>query len=171
MTTIQKATIEDAATIAEIGKISFLESHGLSATSLDIEDYVSRKYTVDAVKEELSDPENIYHLLYVSDRPAGYSKMILNTANENVPFQNVATLDRLYLLKEFYDLKLGRQLFEHNIQIAENAEQKGIWLYVWTENKRAIRFYERAGFKIVGSTYFKISATHSNPNHIMYLQF
>jgi ribosomal protein S18 acetylase RimI-like enzyme len=46
-----------------------------------------------------------------------------------------------------------------------------MWLYTWTGNERAVSFYLKAGFKIIGSHNFKISATHSNPNHRMLLEF
>jgi len=39
------------------------------------------------------------------------------------------------------------------------------------ENHRAVDFYKKAGGVIVGNTDFKISETHSNPNHIMYFEF
>lgn len=171
MTTIQKATIHDAATIATIGKQSFLESHGHSASAADIESYISRKYTADAVQLELADPRNIYHLIYYNGQVAGYSKILLNTTHENIPAPNTTCLDRLYLLKDFYDLKLGAKLLEYNINLSKQANQAGIWLYTWTENKRAIAFYHKAGFKIVGSASFSISPTHANPNHVMYLEY
>jgi ribosomal protein S18 acetylase RimI-like enzyme len=82
-----------------------------------------------------------------------------------------AKLERLYLLKEFYDKKLGNALFQFNCDLAKQHSQKGIWLFVWTGNHRAIRFYDKAGFKIIGSHNFKISEDHSNPNHQMLKQF
>ena len=46
-----------------------------------------------------------------------------------------------------------------------------MWLYVWTENHRAVNFYNNLGFKIVGEYDFKIFETHSNPNHQMLLSY
>jgi ribosomal protein S18 acetylase RimI-like enzyme len=47
--------------------------------------------------------------------------------------------------------------------------EAGVWLYVWKENHRAVAFYQKMGFEIVGEGLFKISETHYNPNHVMYL--
>ena len=171
MVTIRKATTEDAAIIADIGKVSFLESHGHSAPAPDIDVYVAKKYTVDVMRGELENTENIFHLIYCDGQIAGYSKMIFNVANEHIPDQHVTCLNRLYLLKEFYDKGLGAQLFEHNVAISKQAHQAGMWLYVWIENKRAAAFYERAGFAIMGNASFQISVSHSNPNHVMYLRY
>jgi ribosomal protein S18 acetylase RimI-like enzyme len=171
MMTIQKATAEDAATIVEIGKQSFIESHGHSASAADIDSYVSRKYSLDAVKGELEDLKNIFHLIFFNGQAAGYSKIILNVPNENISAQNIACMDRLYLLKGFYGQKLGLHLFELNLEISKQSGQAGMWLYTWVENTRAIVFYTKAGFEIVGKRNFPISETHSNPNHVMYLEY
>ena len=169
MTTIRKATINDASLIATIGKRSFLESHGHSAPAQDIDAYVSRKYTPSAIEQELADTRNIYHIVLHNGQLAGYSKIILNMPSQYINAANIACLDRIYLLKDFYDLKLGAQLLQYNIALAKQAEQIGMWLYTWTENTRAVRFYTKAGFEIVGSADFSISPTHANPNHVMFL--
>ena len=39
------------------------------------------------------------------------------------------------------------------------------------ENGRAIRFYEKEGFQIVGEMDFVMSAEHTNPNWVMLLQY
>ena len=171
MVTIRKATVNDAAVIAEIGKQSFFESHGHSAPAADTNAYAARKFTPDAVRDELAHPEYIYHLVFFNGEAAGYSKIILNAPNENIPVAHITCLDRLYLLKAFYGLKLGLRLFEFNMDISKRSGQKGMWLYTWIENARAISFYEKAGFRIVGKADFKLSETHSNPNHVMFLEY
>ena len=82
--------------------------------------------------------------------------------------ENITKLERIYLLKEFY---LGAELFEYNVRLAKENNQKGMWLFVWVENERAVNFYKKNGFVIIGSHDFKISETHSNPNHQMFLGF
>jgi ribosomal protein S18 acetylase RimI-like enzyme len=78
-------------------------------------------------------------------------------------------MERLYFLAEFHGLGLAQQLFDFNLHIAKQANQAGIWLYVWKENHRAVAFYQKMGFEIVGEGLFKISETHYNPNHVMFL--
>lgn len=80
-------------------------------------------------------------------------------------------MSRLYLLKEFFGLNLGKELFNFNLNLSKENNQQGIWLAVWIENKRAINFYHKMGFQKVGSFDFEISKTHYNPNHILYLEF
>jgi ribosomal protein S18 acetylase RimI-like enzyme len=88
-----------------------------------------------------------------------------------MPIKNVTKLERLYVLKEFHHLKLGLELFNFNVELSKKNNQAGMWLFVWTENLKAINFYKKAGFNIVGKYNFKISETHSNPNHQMLLLY
>ncbi|MEO8770717.1 MAG: GNAT family N-acetyltransferase [Ferruginibacter sp.] len=171
MVNIRKATTEDAKLITGLAVKTFIESHGHSAPVGDIENYISEKYVVDVIESELNDPSNIFHIIYFNGQAAGYSKIIFNCAYPLIISTNVTKLERLYLLKDFYDHKLGAKLFEFNTNLSKQEKQNGIWLYVWKENQRAISFYKKAGFEIIASADFKISETHSNPNYIMLLKY
>ncbi len=168
---IVKATINDCNLLTRTSKQCFLESHGNSASKEDIESFTTKNYSEKAFNNELQNLEHKYHIIYVDNEVVGYSKIVLDAPNENIQEQHVTKLDRLYLLKAFYGQNLGRELLEFNIELSKIKLQKGVWLAVWVENFRAINFYEKMGFKIVGEYNFKISETHSNPNHIMYLEY
>lgn len=171
MTSIIKAQEKDFNLLATIGKRSFIESHGWSATANIIEEYVAKNFTPALFQKELQKAEHVYYIIYHNDQPAGYSKIIYNTPHPSISKQQVTKLERLYLLKEFYGLKLGFELFQFNLQLSKQHHQAGIWLYVWKENHRAIDFYTKTGFKIVDSGFFKLTDTHSNPNYIMFLEY
>ena len=171
MTSISRAGEKDFQLLSELAQLTFLESHGHSAPPADVAAYATEKYSPAVVKAELGDTKNIYFIIYTDNRPAGYSKIIFDTPYPDSPIKNITKLERLYLLKEFYNLKLGAELFQFNIDLAKRNNQEGIWLFVWKENGRAVNFYKKTGFLIIGSYDFKISETHSNPNHQMLLRF
>ena len=170
MTAIVKADENDSHLLSKLATLTFIESHGHSAKSEDINHYAAEKYNADILKEELLDRKNIFHIIYHNNQAAGYSKIILNFPYHNSQTCNITKLERLYLLKEFYNLKLGLKLFKFIIDLIKKDDQNVIWLFVWKENQRAIDFYKKNGFVIIGSHDFKISETHSNPNHQMFLK-
>jgi ribosomal protein S18 acetylase RimI-like enzyme len=171
MIKIKKASIEDAALIAEIGKTSFMESHSKSAPMDDLEFYLKQKFKIQTLQAELEDKNSHFHIIYFDNIPAGYSKIIPNSPNPSIKANNVTKLERLYLLKEFLGQNIGRAFFEFNIQLSKELDQSGIWLYVWTGNDRAIKFYEKMGFINIGMTEFKLSEKRANPNYWMYLEY
>ena len=171
MTSIVRATLNNSALLTHIGKTSFLESHGNSASKENVNTYVSKKFTEKAFEEELKDSNNIFYIIYFNKIAVGYSKIVFNTQHSNIPIKNVTKLERLYVLQAFHSLKLGIALFNFNLKESIKNNQSGMWLFVWTKNHKAINFYNKAGFEIIGQHDFQISASHSNPNHQMLLTF
>jgi ribosomal protein S18 acetylase RimI-like enzyme len=168
---IIRASVEQHQLLASLAERTFLESHGHSAPATDINSYIQGKYTPEVLAEELSDRSNIYHILYYRGAPAGFSKIILNSGHADIPETNVTKLERIYLLGEYYGKKLGHALFQHTLHLSQLEGQAGMWLYVWKQNKRAVDFYMKEGFQIIGTYDFRISENHSNPNHRMFLRY
>lgn len=171
MISTRKADTSDAQALSAIAAQTFMESHGHSADPADINTFIADKYTVETCLADLANPANNYHFIYYNDKLAGFSNIIFNFPCINSDLEPVTKLERIYILKEFYDHKLGHHLFNLDIELAKSNGQKGIWLFVWKENERAIRFYAKNDFNPVGSFDYRISPTHTNPNHVMLLEF
>ena len=134
-------------------------------------EFLDRNYNPEAIANEIKDPKNIYYLINYKDQPAGFSKIVLNARHDSIAAENVAILDRIYLAREFYGLKLGLELLNFNIELAKQNNQSGMWLYVWIGNKRAVDFYLKAGFKIIGSHKYYVTKTHYDVSHHLFLNF
>ena len=169
MISINKATPNDYKVIVDIGNISVEEAHRGSCSTQDLNEYLEKNYNNEAIQEELSNERNIYHIINFNGKPAGFSKIILDSQHSNIQQNNVTKLDRIYLLSEFFNLKLGYKLLHFNIELSKNNNQSGIWLYTWVDNKRAVNFYLKNGFVIIGSHKFYVTETYYNVNHQMFL--
>ncbi|CAN5622754.1 hypothetical protein BH11BAC1_BH11BAC1_13110 [soil metagenome] len=168
MIKIIKSTEKDFREIAAIGKITVEEAHRDSCSAAELNEYLENNYNDDAIKKELSDIKNIYNIIYFKEQPAGFSKIIFNCSHPNIQPENVAKLDRIYLLKEYHNLKLGYELLKSNLELSKNNGQEGVWLFTWIHNKKAVNFYLKTGFTIIGTHQFKVTETRYNPNHHMY---
>ncbi len=153
--------------LAQLSRKTFIESHGHSADEKDIQAYADLNFSLKKLSADLQDSRIFFNKVYVNDQIAGYSKLIINEPNALTPITPLAKFERLYLLKDFYGLGLGEKLLNHNIEIARIHKQKGLWLFVWTENDKGLRFYQKNNFKSIGKYNFKISEQHSNPNFVM----
>ena len=88
MNSILKAVPEDFRLLTEIGRLSFIESHGSSATEAEIDNYICDKYNYEAFKLELTNPDNNIHIIYYNNEPAGYSNIILNSKSPSLIYIN-----------------------------------------------------------------------------------
>ena len=60
---IQKATINDAKILSEVGFYSFKSAHGHSAPKKDIEEYMTKNFTENVFFNELSEEKNHFFLV------------------------------------------------------------------------------------------------------------
>lgn len=168
---IQPSHISELTALTELAKTTFLQSHGHCASEEEVASYVNENFTEVNFEKELGDANNVYHSLYLHDELVGYSKINLNYPFKAVTDASCAKMERLYLLDKTHGTGLGKAFFDFNIELTKAHQQSGVWLFVWVENHRAIRFYEKQGFEIVGEHDFRISDRHYNPNHQMLLKF
>lgn len=168
---IIKAGIEYASLLSKIGAESFIESHRASAPSHEINTYVDKIYNVPAIAAEISNPENIYHVIKHNEEIAGFSKMEFNRPHPAITATDISKMDQIYLLKQFYGLKLGAKLLQFNIELSKSSGQRGMWLVVWVHNHQAIDFYKKFGFEVLKDDVFHLTVTHTNQCYIMYLKY
>ncbi len=171
MINIRKATPQDCKVIARIGRIAVEEAHRNSCSAEDMNTFLDQYYNDDAIKAELSDENNIYHLLTYNGEPAGFSKIILNATHPNINARAATKLDRIYLLSRYFNQQLGYRLLQFNIQISKQNSQEAMWLFTWQGNERAVNFYIKAGFTIVGTHQFKVTEDHYNEHFQMLLSY
>ncbi|WP_341221182.1 GNAT family N-acetyltransferase [Polaribacter atrinae] len=171
MISIKKAALEDVKALAKVGEKAFLTPHKEAISKEMMDAYISTSFNEQNLIEEITNKKFQYNLIFKNDVLAGYSKIIINYKNENIKETNVTKMERLYLLEEFYGTGLGKQLFTHNLELAKQQNQKGIWLYVWVKNYKAIDFYKKAGFKKIADYDFPVSKTETRPNNVFYLEF
>ena len=171
MINIKKATVVDTNLLVSLSIEAFLPAHGHSSPKKDIDSYISKNFSKENLRDELLEQTNEYYLIYYKNKVAGFSKVIFNSPNENIDGINITKMERLYLLKEYYGLDLGLELFNFNVTLSKKNHQRGLWLEVWIENLRAIAFYTKIGLKKTGLYDFKVSETHSNPNYVMFQEY
>lgn len=170
MITIRKATAKDVKALAEVSKKAFYVPHKDVIPDHIMQDYLKNSFNEKTLLSEINNPNFKYNLILKDAVLAGFSKIIINTKNSNIKAENVTKLERIYLTEEFYGLGLGKELFAYNLKLIKEAKQKGVWLYVWIKNDRAINFYKKAGFKKIAMYDFPISDTETRPNDVLYLE-
>jgi len=168
---IIKASLKHAEVLSELGGETFCKTHKDSAPAHEVEAYIKKIYSLNAIERELTNPLNIYHIIKHEDTVAGFSKMELAMTYPAIKLENVSKMDQIYLHDSFHGLKLGARLLDFNINYTKSRGQNGMWLVVWTGNTKAIDFYKKFGFQIVTKDQFHLTETHINPCYIMLLEY
>jgi len=156
MIDVKPAGINDAALISALGAKSFIEAFGESNKPEDIRLYVAEKFSLEHIKEEVSDPLAYFFLAFYSGKPAGYAKLLHSSLPHMIKDRNAIEMQRIYALKEYYDKKVGKELMDCCLDFAFNKGYDSMWLGVWQQNNRAIEFYKKWEFEVFGTRNFRL---------------
>ncbi|MFS4493224.1 N-acetyltransferase family protein [Maribacter sp. 2308TA10-17] len=157
MKQIRLAKIEDAKDIALLGRITFNETFGaLFKDPEDLRTYLNQTFSVKKIASSLGKTNNVFWIAFVDGLPVGYAKLRLKSPTSFMKQENVSQLQKIYVLKDFLSMKIGKRLQEVLISEAAKNGSQEIWLSVLESNQRAIRFYEKNDFKTVGEHKFSI---------------
>jgi ribosomal protein S18 acetylase RimI-like enzyme len=156
-TEIRRAKDCDAATVALLGRVTFSETFGylFSAHSHDLRAYLDTIFGVAKIADSLRKPENAYWLAFVHGLPVGYAKLKHPSPPSGRDAPDAAQLQKIYVLRDFLGGGIGRDLLACLIEEAATRSAL-LWLDVLRENERAIRFYERHGFAVIGGDTYTI---------------
>jgi len=158
MIKIKIAKEADIAILALLGRLTWAESHGQYIDDKNnLLEYLNKNFSVSKMKQDISNPKNLFYIVYVDDLPVGYAKLVVNAKHESVPSKNNCQLERIFIQNEFIPLKIGQQLLTFVEEKAKALRLDTMWLSVYIKNNRAIRFYERNEFKNVGELNFLVN--------------
>lgn len=158
--TIRKAGPEDAELLAELAHVTFRDTfadHPKNAPD-DLADYMRRAFSREQISFELSDERNIFLLAEIDDEPAGYARIIIDHIEPGITAERPVELNRLYSHQEFLGRGVGQALMNACLEQAKEKDRDVMWLGVWEYNPRALRFYEKNGFRVVGEHVFQLGA-------------
>ena len=102
-----------------------------------------------------------------------FSYYLLNFDNKNVGYLGIQKLNKklilskLYILKSFRGLKIGKKALEYVHEFAVNNKIKKIELIVNQQNQNTIDIYTKNGFKIVDSLVNSFPNGHSVEDYKM----
>ena len=145
--TIERATITDVKKLQEIGKTTFLEAFAEVNTDENMKDYLNSSFSEEKLKTELGDKNSQIYFAVFDNKVIGYLKINLGAAQTEKLDLNALEIERIYLLKAFYGQQVGQLLYQKAIDVSHQIQASYVWLGVWEENHRALKFYEKNGFK------------------------
>ncbi len=143
-------TPKELSLLVEIGRETFIDAFADANDPKDFENYIEEAFSKKGIQVELNHPDSFFYLVYSEGKLAGYFKLNYLNAQTDIKSKEGAELERIYVLKDFQNQHIGQWMLEEAIKLARSTGKDFLWLGVWEENPRAIRFYERNGFEKFG---------------------
>jgi ribosomal protein S18 acetylase RimI-like enzyme len=146
---VRLGTREDASLLADLGTRTFRESSPNTLRE-DLDSYLKENFTCEKLLAYLSVKSAAALILEKSGRTIGYALLYPGQAPDRLVPPHSIQLERLYILEEWIGRRLGDVLMARCLEHVRHSGFGSIWLTVWENNRRAIRFYERWGFRRAG---------------------
>jgi ribosomal protein S18 acetylase RimI-like enzyme len=145
---IKKATILDLDSIQKISTQTFTETFAAVNTPENITDYIKNSLNLEQLTAELNNTNSQFYIAYSNSEVVGYLKINFGDAQTETINENALEVQRIYVLQNFHGKNIGQLLLEEVKKIAQTTGVDYIWLGVWEENHKALRFYTKNEFVV-----------------------
>lgn len=155
---IREATIDDAKALTDLAYTTFWDAfaHHPKNAPDDLNHYMRQAFSLEQISAELEDDKSIFLIAEIDGEPAGYAKIIIGSIEDGITATRPIELNRLYSHQQFLGKGIGQALMDACFERAKADGHDVMWLGVWEFNPRAQRFYEKNGFRVVGSHVFQL---------------
>lgn len=151
---IRRATTEDAELLADLGRQTFVDAFESDNDSGTIAEYVAGAFSPERLRAEIEDAESEFLIASRDGEAVGYAKTRTAPAPASVAGRAPVEIERIYATSDTIGTGVGAALMTRCLELAKQRGSEVVWLGVWERNERAIRFYERWGFTVVGEKTF-----------------
>lgn len=157
---IRQATPDDAKPLTDLAYTTFWDAfaHHPKNAPDDLNHYMRQAFNLEQITEELSEPSSIFLIAEIDGKAAGYAKLITGSTEAGITAERPIELSRLYSHQEYIGKGVGQTLMDACFERARCDGHDVMWLGVWEHNPRAKRFYEKNGFRVVGSHTFQLGS-------------
>jgi ribosomal protein S18 acetylase RimI-like enzyme len=153
MLAIRRGTSADAALLTDLARRTFHDTYAADAPPDQLAIHLARAFSLEAQAAELTDQGLVTLLALVDDVPTGFAQVRIDLSHPVppcVPPGPPVEVVRFYLEQAWAGRGIAGPLMEAVRAIGRGAGGTVAWLSVWEGNRRAIRFYEKCGFREVG---------------------
>jgi diamine N-acetyltransferase len=156
MIEIEKADFSKIQILQEISRSTFFETFAENNSESDMQQYLEVNFSLEKLATELGNENSLFYIAWDQASAIGYLKVNTGFAQTELHEDHSLEIERIYVLNAYHGKKVGQLLYEKAVEIAGQLTKTSVWLGVWEENPRAIRFYEKNGFVAFSTHIFKV---------------
>lgn len=129
-------------------------AHHWNGDGLNI--YLEAQFNKQRIKRDINNPTLNYYFIKVNNQPVGFIKLNLNVSFDNYAPNEVAELEKMYVLPKMKGQGIGKKVLMEIIQQVKGLEKQVFFLCVIDTNTPAIKFYEKLGFQYHSKTRLEV---------------
>ncbi len=155
---IRPATELDAAALAQLAERTFRATFAHENRPEDMDAHCRDSYAACIQAAEIRDPARVTLVCEEGPRLIGYGQLRWSNAPACVAGARPAEIQRLYVDAPWHGRGVAQRLMASLLDAASKGGADVAWLGVWERNPRAVAFYEKSGFSVVGDHVFVVGS-------------
>ncbi len=159
---IEKVKSVEISELLEFAKRTFLETYATVNSESDMRKYVSENFSRSRFNEEFYSQGSEFFSAKIDSRWVGYLKVNRGNTQTEQPLQNSLEIERIYVIANFHGQGIAQKLYSKAVSLARSYQSEYLWLGVWEENLKAIKFYQKCGFELFGQHKFRLGDAIQN---------
>lgn len=143
---IRRATPADAALLAETAERMFRDAFAATNDPVQMDAYCAGHYGEAIQRTELEDPASRVLFIEEGDEVIAYAQLRVGIPESEIW--------RFYVDRAQHGRGIAQRLMDESLDALRAAGASRVRLAVWEHNPRALAFYRKAGFEVVGAQPF-----------------
>jgi diamine N-acetyltransferase len=152
--TIRAARDGDAAALAALAERTFRDAFAAVNAAADMDLHCARHYAPAIQAAEIADPLGATLVVEGDGELIAYAQLRRRPVPDGDALTPAVEIRRFYVLHAWHGSGLAAALMHECVAQARTAGAAVLWLGVWEHNPRAMRFYDKHGFTVVGEQPF-----------------
>lgn len=154
--TLRRAVPADAPSLAVLAERTFRDAFGARNSPDNMDRHCARAFGTEIQRREIGDPHLLTTVAEAHGALVGFSQLRLSNPHATVSARQPAELHRIYVAAEWQGRGVAQALMKAVLGIVAASGCDRLWLGVWEHNPRAIAFYRKLGFEVVGEHGFTL---------------
>src|SRR5262245_32554765 len=159
---IRVATISDAEMMTEFAWRTFHDAFAPMNSPENMEAYMSQNFTLQKFSAQLADPRSTFLIAEIEATPVAFAKLYDGEIPDCVVGFALVEIERFYVDRQFHGKGVAQTLMQAWLDRLRQSGHGSVYLGVWDNNHRAIAFYRKYGFDVVGSHAFQMGDEAQN---------
>lgn len=147
---IRRATIDDAEQVSAFAAAIFPLGCPPGADPRDLAHHIATKLTTECFQTLIADPNAVLFVAEMAAHICGCVMAFRSSPHRQIEGAALGELQKLYVAPAHHGRGVADELMRQALGSLGPDRLDGVWLSVNCENPRAIAFYKRWGFQIVG---------------------
>ncbi len=162
----RQAEVRDAAALAAFAERVFISSFEQQVPRTELAAVARERFSTERQASDIADPASTIFLA-LDPEMVGYAQLVVgNRPKCELAAEAPAELKRIYVDEAWHGRGVAQSLLGLIQSRAREQQCDVLWLGVWEENARGIAFYEKQGFRLIGSATFTVGTLSLAHNYM-----